>query len=131
MQNEAVKQVIQHAIDDIDSYKGQDIDAADLHHHLYNEDYFIIGYYRAEKFLEKYGIFSAIEEIKQYENDNFGQVTTDFSSSEKVANMFAYIKGEEALNESKALQKVYERQDTTLKDSDLDAIKKDLEEQLK
>jgi len=68
-----------------------------LHHYLLNEDYFIIGYYKAEQWLKKDSIFNAIERIKNYENDNFGQVSTDLSSSENVANMLAYILGEEIL----------------------------------
>jgi hypothetical protein len=62
-----------------------------------NEDYFIIGYYKAEQWLKKDSIFNAIEKIKDYEQSNFGQVTTDLSSSESVANMLAYILGEEIL----------------------------------
>ena len=37
--------------------------------------------------------------IKDYENDNFGEVGTNFASPEAVANMFAYIRGEELLAE--------------------------------
>ena len=40
----------------------------------------------------------AIEIIKQYENDNFGTVNTDFSEAEKVCNMYVYILGEEIIN---------------------------------
>ena len=70
----------------------------ELHQQYYNMDYFIIGYYDAEQWLSKYpGIFNAIEVIKEYEQDNFGEVNTDFSSSERVANMFVYIIGEELL----------------------------------
>lgn len=127
MKDEATKQVIQSGIDDIDSFKGQEVEASDLHHHLYNEDYFIIGYYHAEKFLEKYGIFQAIEKIKQYEQDNFGEVNTDFSDSEKVVNMFAYIVGEEALGECETLQ---EHWNETLTDKQLDKIKAELQAQL-
>ena len=65
-----------------------------------NEDYFIIGYYEAEKWLKKDSIFNAIDKIKEYEQFNFGQVTTDLSSSESVANMLAYILGEEILFEN-------------------------------
>ena len=32
---------------------------------------------------------------KEYENDNFGEVNTDFSDAEKVVNMYAYIVGEQ------------------------------------
>jgi hypothetical protein len=127
MKDEATKQVIQSGIDDIDSFKGQNIEASELHHHLYNEDYFIIGYYNAEQFLNKYGVFAAIEKIKQYEQDNFGEVNTDFSDSEKVANMFAYIVGEEGLNDCKTLS---DNWDKKLTDKQLDKIKKELEAQL-
>ena len=70
---------------------------SDLHHYLLNQDYFIIGYYKAEQWLKKDSIFNAIEKIKEYEQSNFGQVSTDLTSSENVANMLAYILGEEIL----------------------------------
>src|SRR5690606_23350328 len=83
--------------------------ACDLHNELFNTDYFIIGYARAEDWLkDNVGVFAAIEEIKEYEQDNFGDVSTDFSSSEKVVNMYAYIKGEEILNDCPTLQKKWD-----------------------
>jgi len=85
--------IIQQLNDDV----GLDQHICDLHHYLLNEDYFIIGYYKAEQWLKKDSIFNAIEIIKNYENDNFGQVSTDLSSSESVANMLAYILGERIL----------------------------------
>ena len=85
--------IIQQLNDDV----GLDQHICDLHHYLLNEDYFIIGYYQAEQWLKKDSIFNAIEIIKNYENDNFGQVSTDLSSSVSVANMLAYILGEQIL----------------------------------
>ena len=87
--------IIQQLNDDV----GLDQHISDLHHFLLNEDYFIIGYWKAEQWLKKDdgSIFEAIETIKEYEESNFGQVSTDFSSSENVANMLAYILGEEIL----------------------------------
>ena len=125
MKDNATKQVIEHGIDLIDEYDG--IPADELHHRLYNEDYFIIGYNEAEKFLNEYGTFNAIELIKQYEQDNFGEVNTDFSDSEKVANMFAYIVGEEALNNCETYQGVT---DYMLDKKTLQKIKSELEAQL-
>lgn len=96
----------------------------DLHNELFNTDYFIIGYYQAEQWLiNNVGIFAAIEEIKRYEKDNFGEVNTDFNSSEKVVNMYAYIQGEEILSESKTLQSKW---DSHLTDNDIKKIKKEL-----
>ena len=85
--------IIQQLNDDV----GLNHHICDLLHYLLNEDYFIIGYYKAEQWLKKDGIFNAIEIIKDYEQSNFGQVSTDLSSSESVANMLAYILGEEIL----------------------------------
>ena len=72
---------------------------SDLHNETFNTDYYIIGTYEAEKALEQYGVFEAIRKIQEYENDNFGEVLTDLSDPEKVANMLYYIIGEEAIQE--------------------------------
>jgi hypothetical protein len=41
--------------------------------------------------------FDVINFIKDYEQDNFGEVYTDLSEPEKVVNMYAYIIGEEII----------------------------------
>ena len=89
--------VKEYIIDQLESDVGLDQHISDLHHYLLNEDYFIIGYYQAEQWLKKDSIFNAIEKIKDYEQSNFGEVSTDLSNSENVANMLAYILGEEIL----------------------------------
>ena len=66
----------------------------DLHHDCFNTYYYIIGTYQAKKWLGDQ-VFNIIDTIKQYENDNFGEVNTDFSDPEKVVNMYVYIIGEE------------------------------------
>lgn len=117
---------IQHAIDGIENLinYAPNVNASDLHHELFNTDYFIIGFYQAEQFLiANGGVFAAIGEIQKYEQNNFGEVTTDCSSSEKVVNMLAYIKGEEVLNQCKHLQKRWDKQ---LDDKDLKKILKEL-----
>ena len=45
-------------------------------------------------------VFNAIAEIQDYEKEHFGETYTDITSSEKVANMLAYIYGELVLYES-------------------------------
>ena len=92
--------IIQQLNDDV----GLDQHISDLHHYLLNEDYFIIGSWRAEQWLKKDSIFNAIETIKEYEQSNFGKVSTDLSSSESVANMLAYILGEEILYNNDTFQ---------------------------
>ena len=119
--------IINHAIDNLVNVN-EGIYACDLHNDLFNMDYFIIGYYAAEQWLIKnVGIFAAIDEIKEYEESNFGQVTTDLSCSEKVVNMYAYIKGEELLNECKTIT---DNWNSRLDAEQLEAIKNELEELL-
>ena len=65
-----------------------------MHHHAFNTDYYIIGTWKAEQWLGD-EVYAIINFIKEYEQWNFGSVTTDFSSPEDVVNMYVYIIGEE------------------------------------
>ena len=94
---------IQEYIDDLikenadydEDYLGKD--RSDIHHQLFNEDYYIIGTYKAKQWLgEK--VWDVIDEIQKYEKDNFGESHTDLSNPEKVVNMYVYIVGEHLLN---------------------------------
>lgn len=76
---------------------GYDSYMSDLHNEVFNTDYYIIGKYEAKQALNQYGVFEAIEEVQSYELDNFGEVITELSSPEKVANMLYFIKGYEAI----------------------------------
>ena len=93
---EAVKQQLIDALED-GRLIGKPVN--EIHNEVYNMDYFVIGYYQAEQYLIQHeGVFNAIGEIKEYEENNFGEVITDLSCSEKVCNMLAYIEGENLLN---------------------------------
>jgi hypothetical protein len=70
----------------------------DLHHDIFNTDYYIIGRYQAKQWLGS-DAFDCIYEIQEYENNHFGQVTTDLSDPEKVVNMYAYVIGYEILED--------------------------------
>ena len=70
----------------------------DLHHHAFNTDYYIIGTYQATQWLGD-KVFQIIDEIKEYEMFNFGEVNTDFSSPESVVHMYTYIIGEQIVND--------------------------------
>jgi hypothetical protein len=78
----------------------------DLHYYAFNEDYYIIGTYQATQWLGDMA-FDVINFIKDYEQDNFGEVYTDFSDPEKVVNMYVYIIGQEIVaNYLNELEKV-------------------------
>jgi hypothetical protein len=99
LSNEGRNELINVVIDVLQD-RGEGLNTSDLHNECFNTDYFIIGYYQAEEWLKNnYGIFAAIDTIKEYEENNFGEVTTDLSSSEKVVNMLVYILGEEIIND--------------------------------
>jgi len=73
----------------------------DLHHELFNTDYYIIGYYRAEKWLKKHNIsfFEGIEFVQDYERVNFGsEAVQTYDNAEKLVNAITYIIGEELIN---------------------------------
>jgi len=121
------KAILGYAIDQLDSEVGIDCYIEDLHHYLFNQDYFIIGTYKAKKFLGD-EVFNVIETIKEYEQSNFGEISTDFTCPEHITNMIAYILGDEILNNSKIYQLLcsfnsYE----FLNKFHLDLIKKELE----
>ena len=99
---EAQAELAEMIVDALDYYTG---DVAELHNEVFNTDYFIIGTYKAKQWLEKnYGVFEAMGKIREYETDNFGEVSTDLSDPERVCNMLVYILGEELMSEVKAIQ---------------------------
>lgn len=108
MREEARAAIIEALQDGFDDYY------SDLHHHVFNTDYYIIGTYEAKKALEEYGVWEAIAKIREYEQDNFGEVYTDLSNPEKLVNMLYYIIGEEVLfemmNDSKTLSENWDYQ---------------------
>ena len=92
-------------IDAINDDRLNDKPVSEIHNEVFNTDYFIIGRFEAEKWLvNNGGIFNAIKTIKDYEQDYFGTVNTDFSEAEHVCNMYVYILGEEVLNSLKFIQ---------------------------
>ena len=56
-----------------DNWIADNID--ELHHHAFNNDYYIIGRYKANKWLGDEAL-NIIQFIKEYEVDNFGEVST-------------------------------------------------------
>ena len=117
-----ISDVRSHALSLLDDL--EEVEASELHHHLFNQDYFIIGTYQAKEWLGEF-TWDAIEKIQEYEKFNFGEVTTPLGDPEKVSNMLAYILGEEVLQESQTLQ---DKWDETLTEEDLKAIAEEIKE---
>lgn len=69
------------------------------HYYAFNQNYYIMYETGANYWLQKHkiGIFNAINIVKQYEEDNFGKFNSEISA-EQIANMVAYIYGEEIIH---------------------------------
>ena len=70
----------------------------DWHYLAFNEDYYITGYYNASQWLKSHNIgeFEAVETVKEYEIEHFGEFNTPINS-ESIVNMLVYIYGEELI----------------------------------
>ena len=79
-------------LDNLDGYKGiEDYTFDEVFNDLFNSDYYIIGYKEAEEALKEYGVFKALEEVQEFDVENFGEWDTDYADPEKVANTLEYI----------------------------------------
>lgn len=87
-------------LDNLDGYEGiEDYTFDDVFNDLFNSDYYIIGYKEAEAALQEYGVFKALEEVQEFDVENFGEWDTDYADPEKVANMLEYIHASEYMGD--------------------------------
>ena len=90
MRQEAIEAIL----DTLYSYTGY---YCDLHNEVFNTDYYIIGIYEAKQALRRLDVFDAMEMVQEYEQNNFGEIYTNFSNPEKLINMVYYIIGEQVI----------------------------------
>lgn len=85
-------QAVDYVQDGILTYNNRE----DWHYHLFNEDYYIIGYYNAEQWLKRHDVspFEAIDTIQDY-----GIIEVGYGDSEAVVNAYIYILGEEWMHQ--------------------------------
>ena len=96
-----IKQKLLDYLEDNDLTLSQALEDDDLHNKVYNEDYFIIGYYNAEQWLIKDGrnyTFQVLEYVQQQEEYNFGTIEK-ITDAERLVNLYAYWLGEEIIFE--------------------------------
>tara|TARA_R100000781_G_scaffold29996_1_gene22003 strand:- start:2362 stop:2679 length:318 start_codon:yes stop_codon:yes gene_type:complete len=95
---EEIKEYLEDSIKNYDNETiKQLIKDNELHHEIFNTDYYIVYTYDAKQWLGSKS-FDIIGFIKDYEELNFGEVYTDLSDACKVVNMYVYIIGEELIN---------------------------------
>lgn len=106
----------------------------DVFDDLFNSDFWIIGRFEATTALNNFngyehgteldGVFGAIEFVQTYEAREFGAAhPEDISDPERLANMVAYIMGENAFNE--ILDKTGLNMDDMASRKNLEKIKKE------
>ena len=124
------KAILGYAIDQLDSEVGLDAYIEDLHHYMFNQVYFIIGTYKASKFIGE-DLGDILRVCIDFEKD-MGIFDESFYMTilepEKVVNKLAYVIGYEIINNSRIYQLLssfnsYEY----LTKFHLDLIKKELE----
>jgi len=122
-QNELFEHIIDY-IEESQRYPSQ-IEGSELHHLIFNQDYYLIGRYQAEQWLQKHfgSVFTGIGIVQEYEKDVFGQTQTELDEPESIVNMLTYLLGEEMLAESNHLQ---DSLDSPLTSLDLEIIKQEL-----
>jgi len=96
---EELSEYITERVGEMKSYKELPRDIGDLHNDLFNQDYYIIGYYNADKWLQNHNIscWEAMSICTDWENENFGECSGKYDNSETTVNMLAYIWGMEIL----------------------------------
>lgn len=103
-------------LNNLDGYKGiEDYTFEDVFNDLFNSDYYIIGYREAADALKEYGIFNALEEVQQFDVENFGHWDTDYTDPEKVANILEYIHASEYMQDVLVDVGLYLEDETTTK----------------
>ena len=91
-------ELAQHVLDLINDGVLTNDNRDDWHFHAFNEDYYIVYHSRAIEWLKEHNLdtFEAIEIVREYEQDNFGEMNTSINP-ESIVNMLAYIYGEELI----------------------------------
>ena len=88
------EELLQYVKDNASNY---DCLEEDLHHELFNSDYYLIGYYKCEQWLKKHFVsaFDGIAFVQDYERENFGDdAVRIYDNAEKLVNMIVYILSE-------------------------------------
>ena len=85
-------EILEDILDVLES--GYDGPMEELHNEVFNTGYYIIGTWLAKQALTEFGVFDAIDKVQTWERDNIGELYTDVSDPEKLANMLYFVLGE-------------------------------------
>lgn len=93
MKEEAIAKIIEALEDGYDGYY------CDLFDEVFNKGWYIIGTHKAKEALREYDVFEAIELVQKFEDEQWGEVTTELFNPERLINMVWYIVGYEVVYE--------------------------------
>ena len=91
---EEIKSYFEDFISEFDSETSAKSDESDIHQAAFNNDYYIIGRHKAKEWCGD-DTWEIIDTVVNYEQFNFGEVTTPLDDPERVVNMYVYIIGEQ------------------------------------
>ena len=106
------EEIKQHFLDYVkDNYTNlkEALEDEDLHHKVFNEDYYIIGYYQAEQWLIEDGknnfnnsqnmTFDVLGYVMEQEDLHLGEIHTVIDNAETLVNHYTYWLGREIIEE--------------------------------
>ena len=99
----------------------ENVYGCELAYEMYNNDYYIIGTYKAKEFLKEY--FDDMTECLEQHEEEFGETYPDITNPEKLATLLALFVAQDVLYESKTLDKCW---NDRLEESDLKSIAEEL-----
>jgi hypothetical protein len=93
--NQSIKQELRNNLIEYVKQCDEDHSFDDLHHEVFNEDYYIIGYYQANEWLTSHSVsaFEAIAYVIEQEENHFGEssLTASDMNSERIVNLLVYF----------------------------------------
>ena len=123
IENNLIQHVLLTCWDIASALDGREAYGCDLHHELFNGEYYTTWIPQTEADTDDLGVWGCINLVVNYEKRHFGEVSTEMSAF-KVANMVNYILGDHLLGKSEHLKN--EAWDEYLTADDLAIIQKEL-----
>lgn len=124
IENNLIRNVLATCWNVADAMDGWEVYGCDLHHELFNCEYYTTWIPQTEADTDDLGVWDCINLVVNYEKWHYGEVSTEMSAF-KVANMVNYILGYHLLGKSEHLTKS-DAWDNYLTEEDLEVIQSEL-----
>lgn len=103
IQNNLIRNVLATCWNIAEEMDGEEVYGCDLHHHLFNSEYYTDSIWQTELDTVELGVWDCINLVVNYEKWHFGELNTKIEPY-PVANMVNYILGSHLLDKSEYLQ---------------------------